>query len=84
MFRLFHLGGAVFFDAGRTWGRASVTHPSIPNTNQGLLKDVGLGLRFGSSRSAFGNMIHVDLAFPLDGDTSIKRTQFLIETKKGF
>ncbi|MBC7984952.1 MAG: BamA/TamA family outer membrane protein [Candidatus Obscuribacterales bacterium] len=84
LFRLFHLGGAVFFDVGRTWGRASVTHPSIVNTNQGLLKDVGVGLRFGSSRSAFGNMIHVDLAFPLDGDTSIKRTQFLIETKKGF
>jgi hypothetical protein len=45
---------------------------------------VGFGLRFGSSRSAFGNVIHVDLAFPLDGDDSIDRMQFLVESKTSF
>jgi len=41
-------------------------------------------LRFGSSRSAFGNVIHVDLAFPLDGDKSIDRVQLIVETKSSF
>ncbi|HYM36278.1 MAG TPA: hypothetical protein VET48_12820, partial [Steroidobacteraceae bacterium] len=82
LFRIFHVGGATFFDAGRTWGSGTV--PTSVDTNLGLLKDVGIGLRFGSSRSAFGNVIHVDLAFPLDGDRSIKKTQFVVETKSSF
>jgi hypothetical protein len=79
LFRLFHVGGAVFFDMGRTWGRGTISGPT-----EGLLKDVGVGLRFGSSRSAFGNVIHVDLAFPLDGDPSIDKLQLVVETKKSF
>jgi hemolysin activation/secretion protein len=78
-FRLFHVGAAVFCDIGRTWGR-DVT--GFENTE--LLKDVGLGLRLGSSRSSFGNVIHIDLAFPLDGDQSIDSVQILVETKAGF
>ena len=45
---------------------------------------VGLGLRIGSSRSSRGSMIHLDLAFPLDGDPSIKRTQWLVSTSDTF
>ena len=78
-FRLFHVAAAAFFDMGRTWG-TDVTGA----TSLGLLKDVGIGLRLGSSRSAFGNVLHVDLAFPLDGDPSISNVQFLVETKGRF
>ena len=78
-FRLFHVAAAAFFDMGRTWG-TDVTGA----TSDGLLKDVGLGLRLGSSRSAFGNVIHVDLAFPLDGGDDIDQVQFVIETKARF
>jgi hypothetical protein len=78
-FRLFRVGGAVFFDMGRTWGR-DVTGA----TSLGLLKDVGIGLRLGSSRSAFGNVVHIDLAFPLDGDTDIDNVQLIIETSQRF
>ncbi len=84
LFRIFHVGGATFFDAGRTWGRGNAPVASGVEANKGLLKDIGLGLRFGSSRSAFGNVIHVDLAFPLDGDRSIHRVQFIVETKSSF
>jgi hypothetical protein len=49
-----------------------------------LLKDIGIGLRFGNSRSGLGNIIHVDLAFPLDGDSSIDDVQILVETKERF
>jgi hypothetical protein len=78
-FRLFRVGAAAFFDVGRTWGESPVSTPS-----QGLLKDVGIGLRFGNSRSGLGNIIHVDLAFPLDGDSSIEDVQILVETKERF
>jgi hypothetical protein len=45
---------------------------------------VGFGLRLGNSRSAQGNVLHLDVAFPLDGDSSINNVQFLIQTKKSF
>jgi hypothetical protein len=78
-FRLFRVGGAIFFDAGRTWGVAPPAAPSL-----GLLKDAGFGLRFGNARSALGAVIHVDLAFPFDGDRSINRVQFLVQTEAHF
>lgn len=84
LFRIFHIGGAVFFDMGRTWGRGDIPGVNYVDNNLGLLKDVGVGLRFGSNRSAFGNVIHFDLAFPLDGERTIDNVQFLIETKRSF
>jgi hypothetical protein len=78
-FRLFRVGAAVFFDSGRTWGSAPLAAPSL-----GLLKDAGFGLRFGNSRSGLGNVVHVDLAFPFNGDNSIKRVQFLVQTEEHF
>ncbi|HEX9207375.1 MAG TPA: hypothetical protein VF851_04005 [Steroidobacteraceae bacterium] len=77
--RLFHVAGAVFFDMGRTWG-TDVTGA----TSDGLLKDIGLGLRLGSSRAAFGNVVHINLAFPLDGGNDIDSVQFIVETKDRF
>ncbi|MGH8178147.1 MAG: BamA/TamA family outer membrane protein [Steroidobacter sp.] len=79
LFRLFHVGGAVFFDVGRTWGRGTVSGPT-----EKWLKDAGIGLRLGSSRSSFGSVIHMDLAFPFDGDSTIDDVQFLVETKRSF
>ncbi len=78
-FRLFHIAGAAFFDMGRTWGRDVTGEESL-----GLLKDVGIGLRLGSSRSAFGNVVHIDLAFPLDGTDDIDKVQLVVETKAQF
>jgi hypothetical protein len=78
-FRLFRVGGAVFFDMGRTWGEG-------PNggTNNGWLRNVGFGLRLGSTRSGLGKVVHIDLAYPLDGDASMDNVQFLISAKHGF
>lgn len=78
-FHLFRVGGAVFFDAGRTWGSSPVSTDSL-----GLQKDIGVGLRLGNTRLGANGMIHIDLAFPLDGDDSIKNVQLVIETKRGF
>ncbi len=78
-FQLFNVGGAVFYDMGRVVGR-----DPLGSEPQGLLKDVGVGLRFGNSRSALGNVLHVDFAFPLDGDPSISSMQIVVETKRRF
>ncbi|MCI0436373.1 MAG: BamA/TamA family outer membrane protein, partial [Gemmatimonadetes bacterium] len=78
-FRLFYVGGAVFFDAGRTWGRGAVGSES-----RGWLKDVGIGLRLGNARGAFGSVLHFDIAFPLDRTSDIDSVQFLVETKQSF
>ena len=78
-FRLWRVGGAVFFDAGRTWGNAPLSAPSA-----GLLKDFGLGLRFGNARSGLGNVTHVDLATPLNRTTGVKGLQFIVQTQQGF
>lgn len=78
-FQMFNVGGAVFYDMGSTWGRDPLGSPS-----QGVLRDVGFGLRLGNNRSARGSVLHFDVAFPLDGDSSLRSAQYLIETKKSF
>lgn len=78
-FRLVRVGGAVFADVGRVWGDNPIDEPRY-----GWLTNVGFGLRFGRTRSSSGKMIHLDIAFPLDGDPSIDDVQFLLESKRSF
>jgi outer membrane protein assembly factor BamA len=78
-FRLFRVGGAVFFDSGRAWkGENQNTE------NGGWLKDVGFGLRLLSARSSRGTVLHADFAFPIDRTEDIKSVQFLVRTKVSF
>ena len=79
LFQLLHVGGAVFFDSGRTWGTAPVPTPQL-----GWLRDLGVGLRLGNGRSSFGSVIHVDLAAPLNASQSISKLQFLVTTEQSF
>jgi len=78
-FRLIRVGGAVFFDWGRAWDG-----PGESPSSARWLSNVGFGLRFLSTRSSFGNVLHVDLAFPLNRDPNIKSFQFLVQTKLSF
>ena len=78
-FRLARVGAAVFADVGRTWGTGVVG-----NSDPGLLSDVGFGLRLGNTRSGLGNVLHIDLAFPLRVFPGISRTQFLVQTLQSF
>lgn len=77
--KLFNVGAAVFFDAGRSWG-----HDQYAAAPEGWLKDVGIGLRLGSARSGLGNVLHIDLAMPLDRSHGIDSVQFLVETRRSF
>ena len=78
-FRLFRVGAAVFADAGRVWG-----DDPLGGRRFGWLTDVGFGLRLSPTRSSSGKMVHLDVAFPLGGDSSIDRVQFLLESKRSF
>jgi hypothetical protein len=79
LFRLVRVGGAVFYDMGRAWGGDYVNA-----LDPGILRDVGFGLRVTITRSGLGNVIHMDVAFPLDGDPTISRVQYLVTTKQSF
>ena len=76
---LFNVGAAVFADVGRTFGAGAIETPRL-----GMLRDIGFGLRLSNSRSALANVLHIDVAFPLDGDSSLQSMQFLIQTKRSF
>lgn len=78
-FRLVRVGGAVFADVGRTFGDNPAGGKSL-----GWLKDVGIGLRFMPTRASGREVVHLDLAFPLDGDPSIDTLQILLESKRSF
>jgi hemolysin activation/secretion protein len=78
--RVFRVGGAVFYDLGRAWGG-----PLASSENTGWLRNVGVGLRILSARASFGNVLHIDFAFPLHKtDPNIKAAQFLVTTSKTF
>ena len=77
--RIFNLGGAVFFDAGRSSG-----DNDIDKVKDKIYSDVGLGLRLASNRSSQGNIIHLDIAFPLNKTESKDSYQITLTTKKTF
>jgi Omp85 superfamily domain len=82
VWRLFRIGGAAFFDAGRAWGGQSLGSANL--VNPGWLSNAGLGLRIVSARAAFSNVLHVDIALPLNATADIKRVQFLVKSKTSF
>jgi len=79
LWRLFRIGAAAFFDVGRAWGGSNVNA-----ANPGWLSDAGVGLRIASLRSAFSDVLHVDLAFPLDGTPEIEKVQLVVRAKATF
>lgn len=79
VWQLFRVGGAAFFDVGRAWGGDNVN-----TLNPGWLRNAGVGLRIVSSRAAFSNVLHIDLAFPIDATADIKKVQFLVKTRTSF
>ena len=82
VWRLFRIGGAAFFDAGRAWGGQDTAGANT--VNPGWLANAGFGLRIVSARAAFSNVLHIDLALPLNGTPDAKKLQLLVKTKTSF
>jgi len=84
-FRLARVGAAVFADAGRTWGNgARQVDPPMLQAEPRMLSNVGFGLRLGNTRTGLGNVLHVDVAFPLRNIAGIQKIQFLVQTYQSF
>jgi len=86
-FHLVNVGAAAFFDAGRAWfveAPPAYLAPALAAGQRQLLKDVGAGLRLGSSRSSRGAVVHLDVAYPIDRSRSIKTLQYLVTTSQTF
>lgn len=78
-FQLFRVGWAVYYDLGRAWGG------EFENATPGWLANVGFGLRILSARASFGNVLHIDLAFPVHRtDAGIKPRQLVVQTGATF
>jgi outer membrane protein assembly factor BamA len=78
-FRLFRVGGAAFLDYGRAWGG-----PNTNTSDPGWLSDIGIGLRILNDRSSRGDVLHIDLAFPIHPAPGVRPYQFLIKTRRDF
>jgi hypothetical protein len=79
LWQLFRIGGAAYFDIGRAWGG-----DNLNQLNPGWLRNAGVGLRIVNSRSAFSNVLHIDLAFPIDATSDLKKLQILVKTRTSF
>ncbi|MFV0276438.1 MAG: BamA/TamA family outer membrane protein [Parahaliea sp.] len=78
-FRLFRVGAAAFLDIGRAWYDGGDN-----GDNDGVLADVGFGLRLNSSRANKQRVIHIDLAFPLASDDDVDSVQLLLKVREQF
>jgi hypothetical protein len=78
VWRLLRLGGAAFMDVGRAWGG------DTPVGKPPWLGNAGFGLRIVSARSAFSNVLHIDIAFPVDAQSNNQKVQLLVKTKASF
>lgn len=77
LFNLIRMGGVVFVDAGKAWG--------LPNeTYSPLLTNVGIGLRFSSTKVRVGNVVHVDVAMPTASRSGLSKYQLTIGAEQKF
>jgi hemolysin activation/secretion protein len=79
VFQLYYLAALIFTDVGRAW---TTGDPS--SGTQGVLKDIGFGLRAGSSRSSTDNVIQLDVAFPLDRNDQMDSYQVVVKASGNF
>ena len=78
---LLRVGFAVFLDVGRAW------EPDVEDGIQDdYLASAGIGLRLASSKSDAGQIMHVDLAFPLTNrdDPDVERSEVAVRLKRRF
>jgi outer membrane protein assembly factor BamA len=79
VWNLFRIGAAGFVDVGRAWGG-----PHVNTGNAGWLADAGVGLRISSVRASTRDVLHIDLAFPLNTTPDIKKVQVVIKGRTSF
>jgi len=79
LFKLFEIGGVLFWDIGKASGTSA-----IENIDNGWLNSLGIGARFFSTHSSESQVIHLDLAFPISDNNQINGVEIRAETKYAF
>ena len=80
IYRVLDMGMVAFFDAGKTWSGDS----SADNEYQSTLASTGIGARFYSNRSSHRNVIHLDMALPLNKGDNVDSWQWRLQVKQSF
>jgi len=78
LWKLFSVGSALFFDSGMVWRE----NQSI-NLSE-IKSDVGIGLRFGLTRSSSAEVLRVDIAYALNGNNVDNRWVLTIKSGQIF
>lgn len=78
LFNIVRMGAVAFFDAGRTWGT------QIDGEDNPHLSNVGIGLRFSSSKTKVGNVLHINLATPLAERAGLDSALISVKAESSF
>lgn len=76
VFNLMRIGAVAFVDAGTAWGDDYGDTPFLAN--------VGVGLRFSSSKAKLDHIAHLDLATPLIERDSVDEFQLVMKVESHF
>lgn len=76
LWQVVRVAAAVFADVGRAWRPGAGTR-----AGGDWLADAGFGLRFESTRTLSGRVLHVDVAFPLVNGPDVAGTQLLVSIR---
>ncbi|WOX05132.1 BamA/TamA family outer membrane protein [Microbulbifer pacificus] len=79
LFGMFNFGAAVFMDVSRVSGGTE-----FEQQENGIYRSLGVGLRISNNRSSSGEVIHLDLATPLDAAPDNNNYQFSISAQSKF
>ena len=74
--RVVRAGAAVFADVGSAWGGTG--------NERNLIRNVGVGLRLIPTRQSSGQVLHLDIAFPLDRTQEISTVQLILNARREF
>jgi outer membrane protein assembly factor BamA len=77
LFNLLRMGAVVFVDSGKAWGLPSETYSP-------LLTNVGVGLRFSSTKVRVGNVARIDIAVPTAAKSGLDKYQLTIGAYQKF
>lgn len=83
-FSLFYMAGAAFVDVGKSWDSDSTYAIDNEQQHNPLLANVGVGLRISQSRASKGEMIHLDLGFPMLDRSNTDAFQWHMRVRKEF
>ena len=77
LFRILRVGAALFADVGRAW------FPDDPGGEPlGIIADAGIGLRFESTRTQRGRVLHLDFAWPLADGPGIEGAELTLTARQ--